>query len=79
MKNYETKRVQRYEYLSLVPQNLKNIALTDFITSRSNNQQSLIQHKITPQPSTEDTYEQIIKQPHTTNFYSHNNHLFSPR
>ena len=27
----------------------------------------------------EDTYEQSIEQPHTTNFRSQNNHLFSPR
>ena len=56
--------------LTLVPQNFRNIALTNLITSRSNYQQSPIQHKITQQSSIEDTYEQIIEQPHTTNFRS---------
>ena len=64
--------------LSLVPRNFRNIALTDLITSRSNYPQSPIQHIITQQPSIEDTYEQSIEQPHTTNFRSQNNHLFSP-
>ena len=65
--------------LSLVPQNFGYIALTDLIISRSNYPESPIQHIITQQPSIEDTYEQIIGQPHTTNFHSQNNHLFSPR
>ena len=56
--------------LTMVPQNFRNIALTNLITSRSNYQQSPIQHKITQQSSIEDTYEQIIEQPHTTNFRS---------
>ena len=65
--------------LSLVPRNFRNIALTNIITSRSNYQQSPIQHIITQQPDIEDTCEQIVEQPHTTNFRSQNNHLFSPR
>ena len=65
--------------LSLVPRHFRNITLTDLITSRSNYQQSPIQHIITQQPNIEDTYEKIIEQPHTTNFRSQNNHLLSPR
>ena len=65
--------------LSLVTQNFRNIALTDLRTSRSNYPQSPIQQIITQQPNMDDTYEQIIEQPHTTNLRSQNNHLFSPR
>ena len=65
--------------LSLVPRNFRNIAQTDLITSRSNYPRSPIQHITTQQPNIEDTYEPIIEQPHTTNFRSQNNHLFSPR
>ena len=65
--------------LSLVPRIFRSIALTDLITSRSNYPQSQIQQIITQQPSIEDTYEKIIEKPHTTNFCSQNNHLFSPR
>ena len=65
--------------LSLVPRNFRNIALTDLITSRSNYPQSPIQHILIQQPNIEDTYEQIIEQPHTTNFRSQDSHLFSPR
>ena len=65
--------------LSLIPRNFRNIALTDLITSRSNYPQSPIQHIITQQPKIEDTYEQIKEKPHTINFRSQNNHLFSPR
>ena len=66
-------------HLSLVPRMFRNIAITDLITSRSNYPQSPIQHKITQQPNSEDTCEQIIEQPHTTNFRSQNNYFFSPR
>ena len=65
--------------LSLLPRNFRNIALTNLIFSRLNYQQSPIQHKISQQHNIEDTYEQIREQPHTTNFRSQNNHLFSPR
>ena len=65
--------------LSLVPQNFRNIALTHLIISRSIYPQSSIQHIITQQTNIEDTYEQILEQPHTTNFRSQNKHLFSPR
>ena len=47
------------------------------VTSTNNNRP--IQHIITQQSNIEDTYEQIIEQPHTTSFRSQNNHLFSPR
>ena len=92
MTNHETIRIQCLQHhncktstittpyhWSLVPQNFRNIALTDLITSRSNYEQSTIQHIITQQRSIDDTYEQIIEQPHNTNFLSQNNHLFSPR
>ena len=65
--------------LSLVPQTFRNIALTDLITLRSNYPQSPIQQNNPTTQSIEDTYEQIIDQPHTTKFCSQNNHLFSPR
>ena len=65
--------------LSLVPQNFRNIALTDLITSSSNYPQSPIRHIITQQPNMDDTHEQIIEQPHTTNFRSQNKHLFGPQ
>ena len=63
----------------LVPRSFRNIALTGFITSRSNYPRNPIQYIITQQPNIEDTYEQIKEQPHTTTFRSQNNHLFSPR
>ena len=50
--------------LSIVPQNFRNIALTDLITSRSNYPQSPIQHIITQQPKIEDTFNQIVEHPH---------------
>ena len=65
--------------LSLVPRNFRNIAQTDLINSRPNYPQSPIQYIITQQSNIEDTYEQIIEQPHTANFLSQNNNLFSPR
>ena len=65
--------------LSVVPRNFRKIVLTKLISSRLNYPQSPIQHLITQQSNIDDTYEQIIEQPHTTNFGSQNNHLFSPR
>ena len=65
--------------LSLVPRNFRNIALTEPISSKSIYPQSPIQHIVTQQSLIEDTYEQIIEKPHTTNFRSRNNHLFSPK
>ena len=49
--------------LSLVPRNFRNLAITNNPNSRPN----------------DNTYEQIIEQPHTTTFQSQNNHFFSPR
>ena len=63
--------------LSLVPWNFRIVALTNL--SRSKYPQSPKQHIITQQPNIEDTYEQIIEQPHTTNFRSQNNYILSPR
>ena len=65
--------------LSLVPRNFRNIALTHLMSSRPNYPQSPTQHIITQQSNIDDTYEQKTEQPHTTNFCSQNNHLFSPR
>ena len=65
--------------LSLVPRNFRNIALTDLIFLKYNYPQSPIQHITTQQPNIDDIYEQLIEEPHTTNFHSQNNHLFSPQ
>ena len=64
--------------LSLVPQNFRNITLSDLISSRQNYPQSPIQHIVTQQSHIDDTYEQIVERPHATNFRSQNNHRFSP-
>ena len=64
--------------LSLVPWNFRNLALVILANSRPNHIQSPIQHIVTQQPQNDDTYEQIIEQPHTTNFQSQNNHFFKP-
>ena len=61
--------------LSLVQQNIRNVALTNFTSSRTNYIQSPIHHIVTHQSQSEDTYEQIIEQPHITNFRSQNNHF----
>ena len=65
--------------LSLVSRNFRNLAITNPLNLRPSHIQSPIQHIVTQQPSIEDTYEQIIQQPHTTTFQSQNNHFFSPR
>ena len=62
--------------LSLVPRCFRIFALSDLITLRSNYPQSPIQHIITQQPNIDDTYEQIIEQPHTSKFRSQNKYLF---
>ena len=49
------------------------------MTSRANYPQNPFQHIISQLPNIEDTYQQIVEQPHTNNFRSKNNHLFSPR
>ena len=65
--------------LSLFSQNFRNLAITNPPNLRSSHRQSSIQHIVTQQPSIDDTYEQVIEQPHTTTFQSQNNHFSSPR
>ena len=65
--------------LSLVPRKFRNLALVNIANSRPNHIQSPIQQIVTQQPQNDDTYEQIIEQPDTTNFQSQNNHFFSPQ
>ena len=64
-----------YHSLSLVPRNFRNLA----ITNNPNKAQSPIQHIMTHNSQNDNTYEQIIEQPHTTTFQSQHNHFFSPR
>ena len=65
--------------LSLVPRNFRNLAITNNPNSRPNIPQKPIQHIMTHHSQNDNTYEQIIEQPHTTTFQSQNNHFFSPR
>ena len=65
--------------LSLVPRNFRNLAITNNPNSRPNIPQSPIQHIMTHHSQHDNTYEQIIEQPHTTTFQSQNSHFFSPR
>ena len=62
--------------LSLVLQNYINIALTEHISTSHSYPQSPVTHIIAQQPNVEETYKQIIEQPHTTNFGSQNNYFF---
>ena len=62
--------------LSLVPRNFRNLAITHNPTSRPNIKQSPIQHIMTHHSQNDNTYEQIIEQPHTTTFQSQNNDFF---
>ena len=71
--------LNRNHPLSLVPQNFRNLALVNIANSRPNHIQSPIQHIVTQQPQNDDTYELIIKQPHSIIFQSLNNHFLSPR
>ena len=70
--------LNRNHPLSLVPRNFRNLALVNIANSRPNHIQSAIQHIVTQHSENDDTYEQIIEQPHTTKFQSQNNHFFSP-
>ena len=54
--------------LSLFSRNFRNLAITKPPNFRPNTAQSPIQHIITKHPKNDDTYEQIIEQPHTTTF-----------
>ena len=65
--------------LSLVSRNFRNLAITNPPNLRPSHIQSLIQHIVTQHPPIDDTYEQIIEQPHTTTFQSQTNHFFSQR
>ena len=65
--------------LSLVPPNFRNLAITNNPNFRPNETQSPIQHIMTNHSQNDNTYEQIIEQPHITTFQSQNNHFFSPR
>ena len=65
--------------LSLVPRNFRNLAITNNPNFRSRTTQSPIQHIMTNHSQNDNTYEQVIEQPHTTTFQPQNNHFFSPR
>ena len=63
--------------LSLVSQSFRNLALTNPTNLRPNYKQSPIHHIVTQHSQNDKTYEQIIKQPHTTTFQSPSNHIFA--
>ena len=63
--------------LSLVSRNFRNLAITNPLNSRPSHIQSPIQHIVTQHPPINDTYEQIIEQPHTITFQSQNNHFLA--
>ena len=65
--------------LSLVPRNFRKLAITHNQNFRPTISQSPIQHIMPHRSQDENTYEQIIEQPHTTAFQSQNNNFFSPR
>ena len=63
--------------LSLVPRNFRNLAITNNPNSRPKTTQSPIQHIMTHHSQNDNTYEQIIEQPHTTTFQSQHNHFLA--
>ena len=63
--------------LSLVPRNFRNLAITNNPNFRSSTAQSPIQHITTNHSPNDNTYEQIIEQPHTTTFRSQHNHFLA--
>ena len=66
--------------LSLVPRKFRSLAITNNPNSRPNIAQSPIQHIMTHHSQKNNTYEQIIEQPHTTTFQSQKkNNFFCPR
>ena len=65
--------------LSLVPRNFRNRAITNNPNSRPNTTQSPIQIIMTHHSQNDNTYKQIIEQPHTTTFQSQHNQFFRPR
>ena len=71
--------LQNNQPLSLGPRNYRNISLTEHISTSHRYQQSPVTHIVAQQPIVDETYEQIMEQPHTTSFRTQNNHFFSPR
>ena len=65
--------------LPLVPRNFRNVAITNNPNSRPNIPQSPIQHIMTHHSQDDNTYEQIVEQPHTTTFQSQNIFFSSPQ
>ena len=65
--------------LSLVSRNFRNLALTNSTNLRTNYLQRPIHRIVNQESRNDDTYEQIIEQPHTTTFQSQNNSFFSSR
>ena len=65
--------------LSLDSRNFRNLAITNPPNLRPSQLQSPIQHIVTQHTQIDNTYKQIIEQPHTTTFQSQNNHFFSQR
>ena len=65
--------------LSLVPRNYRNISQKEHISTIHRCPQSPVTHIVAQQLNVDETYEQIIEQPHTNNLCSENKHLFSPR
>ena len=63
--------------LSLVPRNVRNLAIKNKPNLRPNTTQSPIQNIITHHSQNDNTFEQIIEQPHTTTFQSQNNHFLA--
>ena len=64
--------------LSLVPRNYRHSLITKHTSSSRSYPQSPVSHIVVHHPNIDDTNEQIIEQPHTTNFRSQNTHKFSP-
>ena len=62
--------------LSLVPRKFRILAITSNPKFRPSSIQNPIQHITTNHSQNDNTYEQIIEQPHTTTFQSQNNHFF---
>ena len=65
--------------LSLVPRNSRHLAITNDPNFRPKSIDGPIQHITAHHSQNDNTYEQIIEQPHTTTFQSQHNHFFSPR
>ena len=63
--------------LSLVPRNFRNLTITHNPNFRPTISQSPIQDIMTHHSLDENTYEQIIEQPHTTAFQSQNNNFLA--